>query len=313
MLKNLISLYENKTIYGSWIFSGKMGTGKFETAFALASHIIEKEYGNSGIKSLEMHPALKIIKKDITNEEKKSLDKEYDKGVSFSKDFTKDLKHNKSINMEQIQELITDFTLSNGDMSKSRIVIIDSINDLNKNSANCLLKFLEEPPKQTIIILICHNLGSVLPTIKSRCRKILFKPLNAEKMTEIILKKYPYTNTDDLNTILFYANGSSGSAIDFVESNGLDIYASFRHTLENFPNISYDVAAKTVQSVISDSKKVEIFKNFILLTLSNRALNSKKPEDCEKYTRTLNMMRDTDMPFNLDTRQVLIAILMGNI
>jgi DNA polymerase III delta prime subunit len=56
-----------------------------------------------------------------------------------------------------------------------RVVVVDSINDLNKFGANSLLKILEEPPIKTLILLICHQLGTILPTIRSRCQILNLK------------------------------------------------------------------------------------------------------------------------------------------
>lgn len=58
-----------------------------------------------------------------------------------------------------------------------RIVIVDAADDLNASSANALLKTLEEPPAKTLFLLICHQPQKMLPTIRSRCRKLVFAPL----------------------------------------------------------------------------------------------------------------------------------------
>src|SRR5690606_28014279 len=58
-----------------------------------------------------------------------------------------------------------------------RVVIVDPADDMNVNAANALLKTLEEPPPRTLFVLISHSLGSLLPTIRSRCQIIKLKPL----------------------------------------------------------------------------------------------------------------------------------------
>ncbi|MEO1103116.1 MAG: DNA polymerase III subunit delta', partial [Pseudomonadota bacterium] len=58
-----------------------------------------------------------------------------------------------------------------------RVVIVDASDDMNLNAANALLKNLEEPPRQTLFILVAHVAGRVLPTIRSRCRTVRFRPL----------------------------------------------------------------------------------------------------------------------------------------
>ena len=51
-----------------------------------------------------------------------------------------------------------------------RIILIDQVTDLNRFCANSLLKSLEEPPQRTLFLLLCKSLGTLLPTIRSRCQ-----------------------------------------------------------------------------------------------------------------------------------------------
>ena len=58
-----------------------------------------------------------------------------------------------------------------------RVCIVDTVDELNPNAANALLKILEEPPQQSLFLLISHAPARVLPTIQSRCRKLPMRPL----------------------------------------------------------------------------------------------------------------------------------------
>ncbi|OPZ77839.1 MAG: DNA polymerase III subunit tau [Alphaproteobacteria bacterium ADurb.Bin438] len=313
MLNQLISLYENKSVYGSWLFCGKKGVGKFKTAYDFACHVISCEYENHSKSFIENHPAITVLTRDLHKDEKKALDKKFNKGDTITKDDLKDLKKENSITIEQVRNLIENFNISPVKQGGSRIVIIDSIDDMNNNSANCLLKFLEEPPENTVIILICHSLFKILPTIKSRCRKIQFKVLSDEEISSIILKNYPYISKEDLKVVLNYCDGSVGLGLEFLQNNGLDVYASIRHVIENFPNIDYDIANKVVNNIVKDEIKSDIFKNFILLTLNNRAKMNYDENITIYYEKALKMFEETKIPFNMDLRQTFISILTGNI
>lgn len=59
-----------------------------------------------------------------------------------------------------------------------RVAIIDAVDDLNRNAANAILKTLEEPPARSILLLVCHAPGAILPTIRSRCRRLALRPLS---------------------------------------------------------------------------------------------------------------------------------------
>jgi DNA polymerase-3 subunit delta' len=59
-----------------------------------------------------------------------------------------------------------------------RVAIVDAVDDLNRNAANAILKTLEEPPARSVLLLVCHAPGAILPTIRSRCRRLALKPLS---------------------------------------------------------------------------------------------------------------------------------------
>ena len=111
------------------------------------------------------------------------LRKEYDEK-------TKKYKNNIIINqIRELESFIYQFSFD----GSPKFIIIDSSDDLNINSANALLKILEEPKKKIYIILISHHLSKLLPTIRSRCIKFKFSKPTAEQFNEIIL------NHDEIN------------------------------------------------------------------------------------------------------------------
>jgi len=67
-----------------------------------------------------------------------------------------------------------------------RVVIIDDANTMNRNGQNALLKILEEPPKNALLILVTHGAGGLLPTIRSRCRFVSFDALDENQIAEIL-------------------------------------------------------------------------------------------------------------------------------
>jgi DNA polymerase III subunit delta' len=67
-----------------------------------------------------------------------------------------------------------------------RVCIVDSADDLNKSSANALLKMIEEPPARALFLIVAHQPGRLLPTIRSRCRKLILKPLHIPDIVRAI-------------------------------------------------------------------------------------------------------------------------------
>ena len=127
----------------------------------------------------------------------------------------------KIISIEDIREGIQFLSLKPTE-NEYRILIVSLAEDMNPNAANALLKILEEPYPRSVLILISQNTGKLLPTIGSRCRKIVFPQKSFEEILLYLQKKYPTNKNNDL--IAELADGSIGLADMICEINGLEIY-----------------------------------------------------------------------------------------
>jgi DNA polymerase-3 subunit delta' len=67
-----------------------------------------------------------------------------------------------------------------------RVAIVDSAEDLNRSSANALLKVIEEPPPRSLILIVAHRAGQAPPTIRSRCRRLKLDPLTEDEIVEVV-------------------------------------------------------------------------------------------------------------------------------
>jgi len=129
-------------------------------------------------------------------------------------------------------------TSSNGGW---RVVIIDDADTMNRNAQNALLKILEEPPKNTILILVTHRLGALIPTIRSRTRLINVKTISPVIMTELLAHKGHALSPDQTDIISAMANGSFGKACDILEQGGLDNFATITSILNDAPNFDWRI------------------------------------------------------------------------
>jgi DNA polymerase-3 subunit delta' len=102
------------------------------------------------------------------------------------------------------------------------VVIIDSIDDLERSAANALLKSLEEPPANSLFLLVSHAPERLLPTIRSRCRILRLSPLADDAMTSALAAALPDADDNEINALRLAGQGSPGRAIAF---RGLDIAA----------------------------------------------------------------------------------------
>ena len=102
-----------------------------------------------------------------------------------------------------------------------RVVIIDTIDDMNPNSANAILKILEEPPRKVIFMLINNSEGKLLPTIKSRCQLLKFSALSKDDLV-FALQSYGVNLEElDINLVYQLSCGSMRTANEILSSDFL--------------------------------------------------------------------------------------------
>ena len=170
-------------------------------------------------------------------------------------------KTTKNIKIGQIRTLQTEVSLRPV-QAEGRVVLIDGAEFMNNAAANCLLKTLEEPPSQTIFILLSANRAGLLMTLRSRCRTVNFDKLTAEEIFNELLRRE--VETDRAKKISVVADGSLGRALNLAESGGYELRESALDLLERISAAQVtneDIFTKGGQ--ISDWSK-EQFSDFII-------------------------------------------------
>ncbi|HXW72511.1 MAG TPA: DNA polymerase III subunit delta' [Methylocella sp.] len=121
-----------------------------------------------------------------------------------------------------------------------RICVIDNADDLNANSANALLKLIEEPPPCSLFLITATLPGRMLATLRSRCQRIFLKPLAPSEISAIILSlKRPPETESELEAAANHAEGSVHKALRLLvrESAALDLH--LRKILDDLPRIDW--------------------------------------------------------------------------
>lgn len=192
-----------------WMLTGPMGIGKATLAYKIAKMV----YGNIG--------DFFIIDQD------RNIDKD-----------GKPKPDGKVISVYTVRAMIDKMQMSSmsGDW---RVVLIDSVDQLNTAASNAILKLLEEPPAKTLFLLVVHQLANVLPTVRSRARVEKMRPLTMSELRELCVKFIP---DDEINTdTLKLCNGSFGKIANLKTSGGDVIYAELMRILDNKRTTSADV------------------------------------------------------------------------
>jgi DNA polymerase-3 subunit delta' len=118
-----------------------------------------------------------------------------------------------------------------------RVVVIDCAEDMNRNAANAVLKVLEEPPRRSVLLLVSHAPGRLLPTIRSRCRRLALKPLADTQVRALLARYRPELKPADQALLVWLAQGSIGRALALAEESGLELYRELGEQLSRLPDL----------------------------------------------------------------------------
>lgn len=151
-----------------------------------------------------------------------------------------------------------------------KIAIIDDADYLNPEGANCLLKTLEEPPPRSVLMLIGTSEQKQLPTIRSRCQVVRFRPLPDEVLAELLLEKGWAEQPEEAEQLAHLGRGSLREALRWREE-GL---AEFREVLLeqlaqgawNAPELAKTVAAFVDQAGKESAPRRERLRTLIELS-----------------------------------------------
>ncbi len=179
--------FNSGRFHHAWLVTGVKGVGKATFAYRAAKFLLTQEEGGNlfglpdNLDSAADHPALALIQAD-SHPGLSVLRRRYD---------PKGKKLFKVIRIDDVRALSTFFGLKSSD-GGWRVVIIDTVDDMNVNAANAFLKILEEPPERTIFFLLSHTPAGLLPTIRSRCRQLPLHPLQTQIKKVLNMNKAHY-------------------------------------------------------------------------------------------------------------------------
>lgn len=118
-----------------------------------------------------------------------------------------------------------------------RVVIVDGVDEMNRNAANALLKVLEEPPKRALLFLTSESPGRLLPTIRSRCRTMHMNILPQESVLAAIRRYMPELSATDADALAQLASGSIGRVLMLAAQDGLAVQRGLFNLLGGLPKL----------------------------------------------------------------------------
>lgn len=209
-------------LHHAWILHGPQGVGKFRAATALARIALDPQATAASRAALDppqgtpiarmidagTHPDLHVIRKELA-------------AISESRE----LRDRKQMNipLDLLRERMIGGIAGDGRhhesavfrtaaMGHGKVFIVDEAELLDADAQNAMLKTLEEPPPGTVIVLVTQHEDRLLPTIRSRCQRVAFGPLDAASMREWWEREGPEVAAEDRAFVEAFAEGSPGMA-----------------------------------------------------------------------------------------------------
>ena len=283
----IITLYNDKKMPNKILLSGKRGSGKSTLAYHLINYILSKEEEfKYDLNNFNINPENKSFKL--------LLNKTHPNFYLIDL-----LSEKKNIDVTQIREMIT-YTNKSSFNNKERFILIDNVENLNKNSINALLKIIEEPNENVFFILINNNEKYILPTLRSRCLtfKINFSFEESVNIANQILGK---NILNEINHDLISYYNTTGEMIDLIN-----------FSKENSINLNDYNLTTLISLIIENSyyKKDRFVKNLLinfieLFFLKEYKLSERKNSLLNFYHKFTKKINNTEK-FNLDEESLFL-------
>jgi DNA polymerase-3 subunit delta' len=236
-------------LHHAWLLTGPEGVGKATFAYRAARRLLgarpAPEFGLLGASpddpvsrqvAARSHPDLLVLERDLG-----------------------DGKTRRNITVDEARG-VAGFFANTPAAAPYRVAIIDAADDLNVNAANAVLKTLEEPPPRGVLFLVSHAPGRLLPTIRSRCRRLVF-PGWSEGRVAAFAAEHTGVSEADANALAAMARGAPGRALVLAAEGALDVDRTAYDLLRSLP--AGDQAAQ--QALAESFRGTEGAKRFELL------------------------------------------------
>jgi DNA polymerase-3 subunit delta' len=271
-------------LHHGWLITGAEGIGKATLAYRLAKHLLAEPAERDPFgRTLDVDPMTRAGRQVValSHPGLLVLRRVYDAKV---KRFTT------GVSVDEVRRLRT-FLAHAADAGAWRVVLVDTADDLNANAANALLKSLEEPPQRTVFILLTAEPGRLLPTIRSRCRRLDLSPLGSQDLraaaTAALAAEGGTPPSDAIWPELeALAEGSVRRALTIAGSDGLAQHERVVRLLTLLPKVDWPAAHAMADelSAASAEANFEAFYESLFSVLARairaRATGTGRPADC---------------------------------
>ena len=229
----LLSAYKSGRVPHAWLIAGEPGIGKATLAYRFARFVLAHPDPQAAdvqkATSLAIDPEHPAARRIAVQAEGDLLTLERVINEQTSKLYT-------VIRVEDVRRTVSFFGSTAGS-GGWRVAIVDAVDDLQREGANALLKVLEEPPTRTLLLLVSNAPGRELPTIRSRCRRLLLRPLAQDEVVRALAEAAGRDANDaDVKEAAAASGGSVGRAVSLLDEDTLALRRRVLELIAQLPN-----------------------------------------------------------------------------
>jgi DNA polymerase-3 subunit delta' len=310
----LLNAWQSGKMHHAWLLTGPKGIGKAPFAYRAARFIFDNGAGEQSFALIQpdtltvdpdSHTARQVANRAHPN--LLSIERPYDpKGKKFRTEIT----------VDEVRKTVRFFGSTAGE-NTWRVCIVDPADDLNSNAANALLKVLEEPPVKTVFFLISHAPGKLLPTIRSRCRRLNFAPLENPILSQALVG-LDITTPETVDHMSQICEGSLRKAAELQSEDGMIMVHAFERLLAPPFKPDYE-SLHLFGDLVAQRGKDQNFANFsdLVFRYLSKQLHVKQTQGtqsagslialAEAWEKAGETLYETQV-FNLDKKQTAINV-----
>ncbi len=300
--RRLCDAVDSGKLHHAWLICGLRGIGKATLAYKLAAFVLGARGKADGLVIEHASQAARWIAAQA-HPDLFVLERAYDPKAKRLKS---------EISVESARELLEFFSRTSG-AGGWRVAIVDAADDLNRASANALLKMIEEPPPRALLLLVCNHPGRILRTIRSRCARLDLQPLTQVETRAVVTRSLNEEPPDSpaFETALRHANGRPGMALEFLASPGAKAFLAF----EGLPGLNPPSIVELGNRFTgrnAGAKDFDLFCGLLQQWLGARAredaLAKRNLGVAQVHGAVAALFRETDI-YNLDRRDAVVRAL----
>ena len=291
-----LSALSRGRLHHAWLVVGPEGAGKATFAYRAARRLLGAAPNREG-ERLDSDPSDPVCRQ-ISARANPDL-------LALQRD-PEDGKARKGIPVDEARGLPDFFSLSSA-ISEYRVAIIDTADDLGDAAANAILKTLEEPPTRGVIFLLASSPGALLPTIRSRCRRLILD-LPGEAAALAFLEEKTSLDAPSCSRLLRMAGGAPGRAWRLAEAGALELDDLATEVLARLPNSDGARLVALAESFrgAAGAERFALFFERLADHVRSRATQEVSPRLAEAWSELIALPRRVEA-VNLDRGDALIT------